>query len=75
MVKIHDMFVKQEERKCLTKKRHNHLVGVLLSGCVYYDTTLPAEKRILSIDILDPETGVYKPLNTNETYYLVTNWW
>ena len=40
---------------------------------VYYDTTLPAEKRILSIDILDPETGVYKPLNTNGTYYLVTN--
>ena len=27
----------------------------------------------MSIDILDPETGVYKPLNTNETYYLVTN--
>lgn len=47
---------------------------------VYYDTTLPTEKRILSIDILDPETGVYKPLNTTETYYLVTNdflacWW
>jgi len=40
---------------------------------VYYDTTLPAEKRILSIDIFDPETGTYKPLNTNETYYLVTN--
>ena len=40
---------------------------------VYYDTTLPAEKRILSIDILVPETGVYKPLNTTETYYLVTN--
>ncbi len=31
------------------------------------------KKRILSIDILDPETGVYKPLNTNGTYYLVTN--
>ena len=49
-------------------------------GRVYYDTTLPTEKRILSIDILDPETGVYKPLNTTETYYLVTNdflacWW
>ena len=47
---------------------------------VYYDTTLPTEKRILSIDILDPETGVYKPLNITETYYLVTNdflacWW
>lgn len=40
---------------------------------VYYDTTFPAEKRILSIDILDPETGVYKALNTTETYYLVTN--
>ncbi len=40
---------------------------------VYYDTTLPTEKRILSINILDPETGVYKPLNTTETYYLVTN--
>lgn len=40
---------------------------------VYYDTTLPAEKRILSIDILDPETGAYKPLDKTETYYLVTN--
>ena len=40
---------------------------------VYYDTTLPAEKRILSVDILDPETGAYKPLNKTETYYLVTN--
>lgn len=40
---------------------------------VYYDTTLPTEKRILSINILDPETGVYKPLNTTKTYYLVTN--
>ena len=27
----------------------------------------------MSIDIFDPETGTYKPLNTNETYYLVTN--
>lgn len=40
---------------------------------VYYDTTLPTEKRILSIDILDPETKAYKPLDTTETYYLVTN--
>lgn len=40
---------------------------------VYYDTTLPAEKRILSIDILDPETGAYKPLDKTKTYYLVTN--
>ena len=31
------------------------------------------KKRILSIDIFNPETGTYKPLNTNETYYLVTN--
>lgn len=40
---------------------------------VYYDTTLPAEKRILSIDILDPETKAYKPLDRTKTYYLVTN--
>lgn len=40
---------------------------------VYYDTTLPTEKRILSIDILDPETKSYKPLDKTETYYLVTN--
>lgn len=40
---------------------------------VYYDTTLPTEKRILSIDILDPKTKTYKPLDKTETYYLVTN--
>lgn len=40
---------------------------------VYYDTTLPTEKRILSIDILVPETKAYKPLDKSETYYLVTN--
>lgn len=40
---------------------------------VYYDTTLPTEKRILSIDILDPETKAYKPLDKTKTYYLVTN--
>ena len=40
---------------------------------VYYDTTLPTEKRILSIDILDPETKAYKSLDKTETYYLVTN--
>ena len=40
---------------------------------VYYDTTLPTEKRILSIDILDPETKAYKPLDRTKTYYLVTN--
>lgn len=40
---------------------------------VYYDTTLPTEKRILSIDILDPETKSYKPLDKTKTYYLVTN--
>ena len=25
------------------------------------------------LTFLDPETGAYKPLNTNGTYYLVTN--
>lgn len=84
---IYDMFVKflgyilqvDESGKTVLDENGQPLLepsgGFLqVSGArVYYDTTLPAEKRILSIDILDPETGVYKPLNTNGTYYLVTN--
>ena len=84
---IHDMFVKSlgsilqvdESGKTVLDENGQPLLepsgGFLqISGArVYYDTTLPAEKRILSIDIFDPETGTYKPLNTNETYYLVTN--
>lgn len=84
---IHDMFVKSlgsilqvdESGKTVLDENGQPLLepsgGFLqVSGArVYYDTTLPAEKRILSIDIFDPETGTYKPLNTNETYYLVTN--
>lgn len=84
---IYDMFVKSlgsilqvdESGKTVLDENGQPLLepsgGFLqVSGArVYYDTTLPAEKRILSIDIFDPETGTYKPLNTNETYYLVTN--
>lgn len=84
---IHDMFVKSlgsilqvdESGKTVLDENGQPLLepsgGFLqVSGArVYYDTTLPAEKRILSIDIFDPETGTYKPLNTSETYYLVTN--
>lgn len=40
---------------------------------VYYDTTLPAEKRILYIEIKNPETGQYEPLNLAKDYYLTTN--
>ena len=40
---------------------------------VYYDTTLPAEKRILYIEIKNPETGQYEPLNLSKDYYLTTN--
>ena len=40
---------------------------------VYYDTTLPAEKRILYIEIKNPETGQYEPLNLAKNYYLTTN--
>ena len=83
---IHDMFVKslgsilqEENGKNVLDENGNPLLepsgGFLqVSGArVYYDTNLPAEKRILSIDIIDPETGVYKPLDTTGTYYLVTN--
>ncbi|GGE27731.1 cell surface ecto-5'-nucleotidase Nt5e [Streptococcus himalayensis] len=45
-----------------------------ISGAkVYYDTNLPAEKRVLGIEIKDPETGKYEPLDLTKTYYLATN--
>ncbi|MBM7636000.1 cell surface ecto-5'-nucleotidase Nt5e [Streptococcus saliviloxodontae] len=40
---------------------------------VYYDTSLESDKRILEIDILDPETQTYKPLDLTAEYYLTTN--
>lgn len=40
---------------------------------VYYDTSLEPQKRLLHIDILDPESKTYKPLDLAATYYLVTN--
>ncbi|MBP2622427.1 cell surface ecto-5'-nucleotidase Nt5e [Streptococcus oricebi] len=40
---------------------------------VYYDTTLPADQRVLHIEIKDPETGEYKVLDPEKTYYLATN--
>ena len=40
---------------------------------VYYDTTLPAEKRVLYIEIKNPETGQYEPLNLAKDDYLTTN--
>lgn len=40
---------------------------------VYYDPTLPAENRVLGIQILDPESNTYKALDLKGTYYLTTN--
>lgn len=40
---------------------------------VYYDTTLPTEKRILHIEIKNPETGKYETLDLAKDYYLTTN--
>lgn len=40
---------------------------------VYYDTTLPVESRILAVEIFDPETKQYLPLDLTKTYYLATN--
>ncbi|MGT2925891.1 5'-nucleotidase C-terminal domain-containing protein [Streptococcus cuniculipharyngis] len=40
---------------------------------VYYDTTLPAEERILAISIYNPETGAYEPIDLAKSYYLATN--
>lgn len=46
-----------------------HVSGAL----VYYDTTLPAVKRILSISIYNPDTDQYEPLDPMKRYYLATN--
>ncbi|MBP2621081.1 cell surface ecto-5'-nucleotidase Nt5e [Streptococcus panodentis] len=40
---------------------------------VYYDTNLPADQRVLYIEILNKESGVYEPLDPAKTYYLTTN--
>lgn len=40
---------------------------------VYYDTNLAPEKRILGIQILNPDTGAYEALDLTKTYYLATN--
>lgn len=45
-----------------------------ISGAqVFYDTTLPADQRVLLIGILNPETGEYDALDLEKTYYLATN--
>lgn len=45
-----------------------------ISGAqVFYDTTLPADQRVLLIGILNPETGQYEELDLAKTYYLATN--
>ncbi|HFI2447257.1 TPA: cell surface ecto-5'-nucleotidase Nt5e [Streptococcus suis] len=45
-----------------------------ISGAqVFYDTTLPADQRVLVIGILNPETGLYEELDLAKTYYLATN--
>ncbi|MCK3942519.1 LPXTG cell wall anchor domain-containing protein [Streptococcus suis] len=40
---------------------------------VFYDTSLPAEKRVLLVGIFNPETGLYEDLDSAKTYYLATN--
>lgn len=46
-----------------------HIAGAM----VHYDSNLEAGKRVLSIKVLDPETGHYLPLDVAKTYYLATN--
>ena len=40
---------------------------------VYYDTTLPVEKRILGIQVWDHASQSYQNLDVAKTYYLATN--
>lgn len=46
-----------------------HTAGVK----VFYDTTKDANERVLSIQVLNKETGQYEPLDLEKTYYLATN--
>lgn len=40
---------------------------------VYYDTNLDPDKRIHAIEVWDPESEIYLPLDLSKTYYLATN--
>ena len=40
---------------------------------VYYDTNLPAGKRVLRVEVKNHDTGKYDKLDLNRTYYLTTN--
>ena len=40
---------------------------------VYYDTNLPAGKRVLRVEVKNHDTGAYDKLDLNRTYYLTTN--
>ncbi len=40
---------------------------------VYYDTNLPAGKRVLRVEVKNHDTGSYDKLDLNRTYYLTTN--
>ena len=84
---IYDMFVKSLSSILQVDKNGNYILdengqpllepsgGYLqVSGAkVYYDTTLGASNRILNIDVIDPSTGIYHPLDLMATYYLATN--
>ena len=84
---IYDMFVKSlssilqvdKNGNCILDENGQPLLepsgGYLqVSGAkAYYDTTLSASNRILNIDVIDPSTGIYHPLDLMATYYLATN--
>ena len=45
-----------------------------ISGAkVYYDTNLPAGKRVLAIQVKNRATGLYEKLDLEKIYYLATN--
>lgn len=46
-----------------------HVSGAIVG----YDTRLAPADRVLLVEIYDPQTDLYKPLDVNKTYYLATN--
>lgn len=85
---IWDMFTKSLSANVQTNKETGEIVlderglplfeasgGFLhISGAmVFYDPTLPVEKRLLAVEIWNPETNEYDSIDLEKTYYLATN--
>ncbi|MET3558186.1 5'-nucleotidase [Streptococcus rupicaprae] len=84
---ILDMFEKSLSSTLQTKEDGSHITDdkgqplftaagfyLQVSGArVYYNPLAEAKSRVLKVEILNPDTGTYTPLDKEKTYYLATN--